>query len=91
LQIRLGQLLPGGRIIRIVLFTNAEARLGEMSGITVDVVSALASLDLAQVLGISTARLLPGQCESVCNSIVATHRGNRSGSSLLGCPKQNMI
>jgi hypothetical protein len=79
LQIRLGHLMPGGRIIRIVLFTNAEARLGEMSGITVDVVSTLASLDLVQVLGISTVRLSSGQCESVHNSIVATHREKRLG------------
>ena len=91
LQIRLSQLMPGVRIIRIVLFTNADARLGEMSGLTVDVVSTLASLDLAQVLGISTTRLSPGQCESVCNSIVATHRETRSGGSLLGYPTQNMI
>lgn len=91
LQIRLGHLLPSVRIIRIVLFANADARLGEMSGLTVDVVSTLASLDLAQVLGISTTRLSPGQCESVCNSIVATHRERRSGSSLLGCHTQNMI
>jgi len=91
LHIRLGHLLPGVRIIRIVLFTNADARLGEMSGLTVDVVSTLASLDLAQVLGISTTRLSPGQCESVCNSIVATHRETRSGGSLLGYPTQNMI
>lgn len=91
LQIRLGQLLPCGRIIRIVLFTNAEARLGEMSGLTVDVVSTLASLDLAQVLGISKAKLSPEQCESVCHSIVAMHREKRSGTSLLGCPTQNMI
>ena len=85
LQIRLGHLLPGGRIIRIVIFTNAEARLGEMCEITVDVVSTLASLDLAQLLGISTVRLSSGQCESVCNSIVATHREKRSGSSPVGC------
>lgn len=91
LQIQHGQLLPGGRIIRIVLFTNAEARLGEMNGLTVDVVSTLASLDLVQVLGISTTRLSPGQCESVCNSIVATHRETRSGSCLLRFPTQNMI
>ncbi len=91
LQIRLGHLLPGGRIVRIVLFANAEARLGEMSGITVDVVSTLASFDLTQVLSISTARLSSGQGESVCNSIVATHRERRPGSSLLGCPTQNMI
>jgi hypothetical protein len=91
LQIRLGHLLPGVRIIRIVLFTNAEDRLGEMSGITVDVVSTLASFDLAQLLGISTVRLSSGQCESVCNSIVASHREKRSGSSPAGCPTQNMI
>jgi hypothetical protein len=84
LQIRLGHLLPGGRIIRIVLFTNAEARLGEMSGITVDVVSTLASLDLAQVLRISTARLSSGLRESVRNSIVAAHWEKRPGSSPVG-------
>jgi hypothetical protein len=85
LQIRLGHLMPGERIIRIVLFTNADARLGEMSEITVDVVSTLASFDLAQLLGISTVRLSSGQCESVCNSIEATHRKKRSGSSPVGC------
>jgi hypothetical protein len=84
LQIRLSQLMPGGRIIRIVLFTNAEARLGEMSGITVDVVSTLASLDLAQVLRISTARLSSGLRESVSNSIVAAHWEKRPGSSPVG-------
>lgn len=91
LQIRLGRLMPGGRIIRIVLFANEEARLGELSGIAVDVVSTLASLDLAQVLGISTARLSSGKCESVCNSIVATHREKRLESCPAGCPIQNMI